>query len=532
MDGGMDARPDDPKARGIWEPISSCFHHLPVHLALLRTGRVLAFGGSGNKPPFLGQPFPAEVWDPKKGGDAQPINQGLDGDVFCSGHAFLPDGRLVVAGGTRRYDWQVRGVGVIPFRGLDQSYVFDPGTERWARMPDLARGRWYPTLVSLPDGSALAMAGLSKYFPWYFRRSAEVFTPPGRWQTKHSAGRWLPLYPRLHVVPAAGGRPAGVFYAGAFNTHVVYPFRLKSFPTALLDLEDWKWRPLGVPMNPQREEGATILLPLKPPEYRPRVLLLGGGNFRGASLAHQAEIIDLGATRPAWRGLTSAPLRDRYYAYSVILPDGKVLVAGGRVGRGTHGHGAEPPHPGHPHEPPMPKDPGPCSPSPPTQHEAIHDAELFDPEHETWHPVASMRKDRVYHSNLMLLPDARVIAVGSNPERGSDELSIEIYQPPYLFGGPRPVIQAAPEAIQYGGAFEIESPNAETITEATLIRPTATTHCVNTEQRYVGLILEAVRPSRLRLTAPSDRFVAPPGYYMLFVLREGVPSKAWFLRLG
>jgi hypothetical protein len=92
-----------------------------------------------------------------------------------------------VAGGTRKYDRQVFGVGLIPFRGLEQSYLFDPGSETWTRAPDMARGRWYPTLVTLPDGSILAMAGLGGHFPWYFQRSAEVFQPSGAWETRRGA---------------------------------------------------------------------------------------------------------------------------------------------------------------------------------------------------------------------------------------------------------------------------------------------------------------------------------------------------------
>ena len=44
---------NDPSIYGAWEPIKYRFSHLPVHMALLHTGNVLAFGGSGNDPKHL-----------------------------------------------------------------------------------------------------------------------------------------------------------------------------------------------------------------------------------------------------------------------------------------------------------------------------------------------------------------------------------------------------------------------------------------------------------------------------------------------
>ena len=123
----------DPVRKGLWEPVKYRFRHLPVHLALLCTGRVLAFGGSGNDETRLDSPYPAEVFEPDgiqeidentEFGDTSKkvfqevetirhtrdrvyeIPTEVDGDLFCCGHAFLPDGQLIVAGGTSKYRWQ------------------------------------------------------------------------------------------------------------------------------------------------------------------------------------------------------------------------------------------------------------------------------------------------------------------------------------------------------------------------------------------------------------------------------------------
>ena len=369
------------------------------------------------------------------------------------------------------------------------------------------------------------MSGLSKHFPWYFSRGAETFDPDGaNWQRRPTARRWLPLYPRLHLVPGGGGRRGGVFYAGSFNTHYTYPFKLKSFPSALLDLEGWSWSKVGLPQYPQREEGTSILLPLEPPDYRPEVMLIGGGSFLGKKVTPQVETVDLGAQKPVWTEHPGKMIHPRYYPYTVILPDRRLLVLGGRTGRGHHPHDPSPgsPMPGSP-MPPMEPMPDP---------DAIHETESFDPATGSWHAMASMTKDRLYHSNAMLLPDGRVLAAGSNIHRGTNELTIELYRPPYLFRGDRPRIDHVPDQISRGSKFEIGVPEARTISDVALIRPSATTHCVDAEQRYVGLLFEVTSDDTISAIVPADPFVAPPGFYMLFVLRDGVPSKAPFVRIS
>lgn len=517
----MEPSVDHPSLVGMWEPITSRFQHLPVHVALLRTGKVLAISGTGNDPRNEGQPFHAEIWDPARGGDGREVGTDVQADLFCSGHASLADGRILVAGGTRLYDRLRFGFGFPPFRGHAHTYAFDPAAETWTRMQNMRRGRWYPTLLSLPDGSVLAAAGLGQYFPWFFRRSIETFTPDGGWRPRRSAARWLPLYPRLHVVPGTDEESGGVFYSGSFNTHYTYPFQLKSFPTAMLGLATFSWRGLGPPAHPQREEGASVLLPLLPPDYTPTVLLIGGGTFKGSTVVPQAETINLGAANPHWTDLPAEMMHARYYPYSVLLPNRAVLVVGGRVGRGDHRMHML-----------MPSVEQGGVVGPPQNPEAVHEAEMLDPDDHTWHTMARMRRDRLYHSNALLLPDGRVMAVGSNPARGSNELTIETFRPPYLFRGERPTIDEAAASIRYGGALEITTQQANDIDEVVLIRPSVTTHCVNPEQRYVGLTFDRIDSTTLRAAVPTDPCVAPPGYYMLFILADGIPSEAVFLRLS
>jgi len=510
----------EPSEIGQWEPVKYCCNNLPVHVALLHTGKVLAFGGSCNNPDLCATPRPAELWDPETG-EITSIDQELGGDVFCVGHAFLADGRLLIAGGTYDYDQKRtifgRQIPTRPFRGLNHTYIFDPLTERWTRGDNMAVGRWYPTLVMLGDGRIVCMAGLTQNFPWLVLRKIEIYTPGKGWQTLKGAERWLPLYPRLHLLP--DGR---VFYSGSYNTHYTFPFSLSQFPTSILDPRTGKWDGLGMPNKSEREEGTTVLLPLQPPDYRPRVLLACGGTPEGADAIADCEIIDLSEQEPRWRPIQSMH-HARYYVYPVTLPDGSLLMLGGRAG--TKGHhmlipdtiGGEDPasHGELPHD-----------------KLAVLDVERFDPRTETWSFLAKMTVDRLYHSCALLLPDGRVAVFGNNPMRGMEELRIEVFCPPYLFRGFRPTLSQAPGEAAYGQEIEIETPEAGDITSVVLIRPTATTHCVDPEQRHVTLEHRHTAGSRLSARIPENPNLLPPGYYMLFILIQDVPSIAKWVRVG
>jgi hypothetical protein len=117
---------------------------------------------------------------------------------------------------------------------------------------------------------------------------------------------------------------------------------------------------------------------------------------------------------------------------------------------------------------------------------------------------------------------------------GTDlDKSLEIYSPPYLFAGPRPSIVAAPATIAYASTFAVTTnPPPANGWSAALIRPSAVTHSFNMDQRYVRLAVSQSSGSQLSIAAPASANLAPPGYYMLFVVTAaGVPSIAAWVKL-
>jgi hypothetical protein len=163
---------------------------------------------------------------------------------------------------------------------------------------------------------------------------------------------------------------------------------------------------------------------------------------------------------------------------------------------------------------------------------AVLTSELYDSASGSWAVAATATVPRLYHSVALLLPDGRVITAGSNPHRTDDELRLEIYHPPYLFRGPRPSIDYVEPRWTYNGSTDLRTAEAKSIKWVHLIRPMATTHSLDTEQRLVELHFHHGDGCRLSIEAPTEATLAPPGWYMLFIVdHDGVPSVGKWIHL-
>jgi hypothetical protein len=198
---------------------------------------------------------------------------------------------------------------------------------------------------------------------------------------------------------------------------------------------------------------------------------------------------------------------------ATLLADGSVLVTGGTSGPGFN-----------------------------DQAGAVHTAELWNPQTETWKTMAAESRNRIYHSTAVLLPSGRVLSSGSGEGGGvtlaNSELSAQVFNPPYLFNpdgsaAARPTITSAPAAISYGQSFAVETPNAGSISRGTLIRLSSVTHAFNQSQMIYHLSFGTAGPTTLTAVAPANPNLAPPGPYLLFLINgAGVPSIAKIVTVG
>jgi hypothetical protein len=419
-----------------------------VHLHLLRNGKVLSWG-------LVGQP---QVWDPSaKTFTEVPIPDRL----FCSGHAFLSDGKLLVNGGHISDD-----------HGIPDANLFDPTTMTWSSRPSMARGRWYPTTITLGNGQAVTLAGGDQ--DGVQVGVPEVWTGSG-WRALTSASRILPYYPRAFLAP--NGK---VFYAGE-NRTTLY----------LTTTSTGGWTSVASRRYGIRDYGSAVM-------YQPgKILYVGGGRT-----TNTAEIIDLNHPTPSWQWTGSMAFARRHLN-ATILPTGQVLVTGGTSGTAFN-----------------------------DESRAVHAAEMWDPATGSWTTLASNSISRVYHSTSLLLKDGRVLHTGSGNGAGAvNHRDAEIFSPPYLFQGARPKISSAPSSVGYGQAFFVGTADPAAMARVTWIRLGSVTHAFDMNQRFNELSFTRTTGG-LTVYAPASRNLAPPGHYMLFLLNQkGVPSAARVVRI-
>jgi len=457
--------------QGQWQTLPNLMPINPVHAALLHNGTVLVVSGSGNLPSNTN--LQAGVFDPRTGTvTTQPVGW----DMFCNGMVVLPDGRAFVNSGTLQYD---------PFHGELRSAVYDLTTGAFTDVQNMAHGRWYPTVTTLGDGTIMTFSGLDEN--GNTNSTVEIYTVGTGWRTPIGSPFTPPLYPRMNLLP--NGK---VFYSGSTAQSRLFD------PVA----KTWSGVVATTNYGGTRTYGTSVLLPLTPANnYKPVVMTMGGGNPSTAT----TELIDLSAATPKWTNGPSMS-QPRIEMNATILPNGKIIALGGSLNDEDTGT-------------------------------ASLNADLYDPATNTFSSAGRNVFARLYHSNSLLLPDGTVWFAGGNPARGTYEQHMEIYSPAYLFNpdgtlATRPAITGVPSSgIGYGSAFQVQTPDAASISSVVLMRPGAPTHAFDMDQRFVGMNFTA-GSGVLNVTAPPNGNIAPPGYYMLFILNSsGVPSVAQFAQL-
>ncbi len=500
------------------------------------------------------------------GASDEPYN---DGAMFCADQNWLPDGRLLTIGGTaysRDPGTNFVRFGPTELQGLRNSRIFNPKNDRWTQTGNMQEGRWYPSLVSLPNGDQFVASGVRKLVkPVYKPPRAEdsgrnvtvtetFNSKTGRWRNNgKSAERSLPLFPRLHLLPNGD-----VYYDGAgqsFNPFGQAVDQAKWNVAASYDPDTRKWSELGIPgltTGPTPAPGFrgstfSVALPLKPNRdgrYTKADFLTAGGlaspnpspgSYFPTKESRIATVDTAGAsnklkTTPTGPMNEPTPQREpgdepfgRWYSSGTLLPTGEVLATAGadRDEVATPGFERE-----------------------------IKTAEIFDPVTKKWRSVDAAQKPRTYHNTAVLLPDGRVLigghapittAYGDNSDvpgsapNGRDP-SFEIYSPPYLFRGARPKVTETRGCAGYGDRIKVTTDtDSRQIHNVMLVRNSSVTHVVDGDQKAVELKVVRREGRTLTLEVPPSK-AAPPGPYMLFVNKRTprglVPSVSKRIALG
>jgi hypothetical protein len=407
--------------------------------------------------------YQAYLWTPSTGAFTNELSAD---NIFCSAPAVQADGSALIAGG------HVYG-GV----GIPDVNRFDPISKTWSSLAPMAFARWYPTATSLSDGRVLVIGGSTTCFTC-IADIPEVYDPTtNTWTQLGSAALDVPLYPQTFLLP--DGR---ILLAAATEGIV-------QAQTLNLNTQTW------TVVDPALVNGGSSVM------YRPSLILKSGTGSAPpprapvAASEFNAYVLDMTQPSPAWTSV-GAMAYPRTYHTLTMLPDGKVLATGGSE---TTDPGSQP----------------------------VYAAEIWDPQTLNWSVMSSMQMARTYHETALLLPDGRVLVGGGGGCcNAPDQMNAEIFSPPYLFKGARPTISAAPSTVSYGTQFVVTTPNAASISSAVLIRNGAVTHQMDRSQNYVPLAF-SVGSGTLNVQMPSNRNLAPPGDYMLFIVNGGgVPSVA------
>lgn len=487
----------DPVSVGRW---SSPFiiPVVGVSAVLLHTGKVMfwSYDPVNYHNPKKGNDGVGFIWNPatREGYNIPPPE-----NIWCAGHTLLSDGRVYVAGGNLRYPDGNAPPGQSAWEGTLSNYTFNPIAERWARQPDMLRGRWYPTVTQLADNRVVITSGIDETGSGAINNVVEVLTPDanidgiGRINAvgfHNSSG----LYPLQFLLPSGQMLEAGPNADSSFQ----------------LNPATWNWSGLPRMKSDHYYLGNGVSYTDASVAPMRQLIMVAGGHAYNPPQVNMPlaanEWLDgfnpaLGwNTYPQWQTA-------RHNANTVMLPDGTLLTVGGN--RGLYGY-----------------------------EEPEFSAELYSkPAGDVtgaWNKVAPSTIQAAYHSTAILLPDATVLLSQDDMDSSAAaafQHKAQVYSPPYLFRGAQPVITSAPATARYGQSFQVLT-NRTGMAGAVLVAPSATTHGNDMHQRVIKLQAQQIS-NGLNVTIPVSSALVPPGHYMLFVMDSaGIPSVAKFVRIS
>lgn len=399
-------------------------------------------------------------------------------DMFCPGTSLLPDGRLLVNGGS----------------SSQKTSIYNPANNSWSTGALMNIPRGYPGNTTLANGSVLTLGG--SWSGGEGGKIGEVWTASGGWTRKTG----------IPAGPFTGPDPGGVFRG---DNHLwLFPHTngrvFHAGPTAAMHWITTAGNGSVTAAGNRGDDvysmnGNAVMYDIG------KILKTGGAPAYEEAYANaSAFVIDLNAN--ATRRVASMNYA-RAMHNSVVLPNGQVIISGGQTYVKIF-----------------------------SDERSVLMTELWDPRTESFTKLSAMQVPRNYHSFSLLLPDGRVL-IGGGGLCGScttNHFNAQVLTPPYLLNGDgtpatRPSIISAPTNGAAGGTLAVSTSTAATFA---LVRLSAVTHSINNDQRRIPLQIAAQNGNSYTLQLPADRGIILPGYYMLFALNaNGVPSVSRTVRI-
>jgi hypothetical protein len=476
---------------GTWS-VQDCPGINPIHVATLKSGKFLLMAGSGyngetfrrnTENPLL-KLYKAWIYDPESGACPREIPLPQDVDLFCAGMTHLPDGRILVYGGTGKYGEAGSYLGSPNYyKGIKDVFTFDEATELFTQQPSMSVARWYGNGPVNAAGNPIISSGLDEnaaFTPVIEQYNAAANT----WSTLPpvNAPKALPMYAGMALLPTGQFVFLGTYF-GSNNGH---------------NPETWNWQTgqLGAAIPglwapTVRNQGRVITL-------YPKAYVIGGGGS-GSNATGAADVLDL--TNPVKFTSTGSVGYAAMQMCGAVLPDTSIFVAGGSLASTT----------------------------------PLLDARRLLPGATAWSAAAKPTVPRMYHSTCMATKSGKVVTMGTNYSNGTVETRIETYKPWYMQPGiTRGSISSAPANVLPGQKITVTSTYAS-MSKALLTRLPSDTHQMDPNGlRSIPLTVAATSTWGVNtVTMPATNNIAPVGDYWLTMIDwRGVPTPSLLVHVG
>ncbi|KAL8924796.1 MAG: hypothetical protein Q9172_002511 [Xanthocarpia lactea] len=456
-------------------------------------------------------------------------------NAFCSGGAFLADGRFVSIGGNAPLDFidPTIGDGFTGIRYLSRSATNTAlNGQSWSEPGNkIASARWYASVQTMPDGTLFvasgSLNGLDPTVKENNNPTYEILNAQGI-----SSGRNIPMeilnknqpyymYPFIHLLNN------GQLFVAVAKSAEIFNVATNAVTKLLPDIPGtYRTYP---------NTGGSVLLPLSSANgYAPDVMICGGGAYQDITSPTDASCARMKPldANPQWE-MDSMP-EGRGMVEGTLLPDGTVIWANG-CNLGAQGFG-------------IAKDP--------TLDVLIYDP--VKPKGQRWSRGPRSTIPRLYHSVTVLLLDGTLMIAGSNPveqpmttpvpnqvpsEDFVTEYRVEIYTPPYLSGAnaskrPTALALSSKSLRADGSTFTVTftAPTGNKAVKVALYHGGFVTHSLHMNHRMVFLdttgYVAGATAQRLTVKMPPNRNVAQPGPYVVYVTVDGVPAVGQFVSVA